>query len=274
MTPITYIKTAWGHRHEINDAAVSNFRQEGFSGLELNVAHTGPASKQIVNCLHANDFLFIAQQWLPATKESVDQYVDRLKANLDTIAGMNPKFINSHTGKDYFSFEDNCRVIELMEDFTKATSIRIYHETHRGRFPFHAKTTLAYLKTFPHLEFTADFSHWCNVSESLLRDQEDTIETVMPHVRYIHARVGYEHSPQVNDPAAPEWKEHLERFFGWWDSIIQSNKEQGRAEMYICPEFGPVPYMPALPYTREPVADQDAVNSWMLKQLINRYQGS
>jgi sugar phosphate isomerase/epimerase len=272
MSTITYIKTAWGHKHPITDAAISNFRQEGFSGLELNVAHTGPSSKEIANCLHTNDFLFIAQQWLPAAIESVDRYIGRLKANLDTITAMKPKFINSHTGKDYFSFEDNCRVIEVMEEFTRATGIRIYHETHRGRFPFHAKTTLAYLKQFPNLEFTADFSHWCNVSESLLRDQQETIEQVIPKVRYIHARVGYEHSPQVNDPAAPEWKDHLERFFGWWDSIIQNNKDQGRAEMYICPEFGPMPYMPALPYTKEPVADQDTVNSWMLQQLQLRYR--
>lgn len=271
MPPITYIKANWGNKHSITDAAISNFRKEGYSGLELNVAATGSVSKDIVDCLHANEFLFIAQQWLPPANESADQYIDRLKANLDTIASMKPKFINSHTGKDYFSFEDNCRVIELMEQFTKATGVSIYHETHRGRFPFHAKTTLGYLKQFPNLEFTADFSHWCNVSESLLHDQQEILEQVISHVRYVHARVGYEHSPQVNDPAAPEWTDHLHRFFGWWDQIIQSNKEQGITEMYICPEFGPMPYMPALPYTREPVADQDKVNAWMLQQLQRRY---
>jgi sugar phosphate isomerase/epimerase len=268
---ITYIKANWGNKNEVNDAAIESFRTEGYSGLELNVAATGPKSAEIVKCLHDNDFSFIAQQWLPPASETVGQYIGRLKANLDTIAAMTPKFINSHTGKDYFSFDDNCRVIEVMAQFTRATGIKIYHETHRGRFPFHAKTTLGYLKQFPNLEFTADFSHWCNVSESLLQDQQDTIDQVIPHVRYIHARVGYEHSPQVNDPAAPEWKDHLERFFGWWDSIIQSNRDRGNAEMYICPEFGPIPYMPSHPYTRIPIADQDGVNSWMLKQLISRY---
>jgi sugar phosphate isomerase/epimerase len=272
MLPVTYIKTNWGNKYAITDAAISNFKHEGYSGLELNVAATGLASKEIVNCLHANDFRFIAQQWLPPANESAEQYINRLKANLDSIAGMKPAFINSHTGKDYFSFEDNCRVIEVMEQFTKATGIPIYHETHRGRFPFHAKTTLAYLKQYPDLQFTADFSHWCNVSESMLQDQKETIRQVIPHVRYIHARVGYEHSPQVNNPAAPEWKGHLEHFFGWWDKIIQSNEEQGQTKMHICPEFGPMPYMPALPYSREPVADQDEVNSWMLKQLQQRYR--
>jgi hypothetical protein len=266
-----YIKTHWGYKNEVNDAAIAGFRQEGYSGLEVNIAASGEKSEPIVERLHANDFIFIAQQWLPPAQESADQYIDRMKANLDRIAALDPQFINSHTGKDYFSFDDNCRVIEVMNQFSTDTGIPIYHETHRGRFAFHLKTTLSYLQAFPDLEFTADFSHWCNVSESMLRDQQELLEQVIPKVRYIHARVGYEHSPQVNDPAAPEWNDHLQRFFGWWDSIIDSNNQAGRSEMYICPEFGPMPYMPSHPYTRIPLADQDGVNSWMLKRLKKRY---
>ncbi|MBS1524534.1 MAG: sugar phosphate isomerase/epimerase [Bacteroidetes bacterium] len=268
---ITYIKTHWGNKNEVNDAAIAGFRLEGYSGLEVNVAACSEKSEAIVERLHANDFTFVAQQWLPPADESVHQYIGRLKANLDRIAGLHPKFINSHTGKDYFLFDENCRVIEVMKHFSKDTSIPVYHETHRGRFAFHAKTTLEYLVAFPDLEFTADFSHWCTVSESLLQDQQQTLDRIIPHVRYIHARVGYEHSPQVNDPAAPEWDAHLQRFYGWWDSIIGSNKEAGRSEMYICPEFGPMPYMPSHPYTRVPITDQDGVNAWMLQQLKSRY---
>ena len=99
------------------------------------------------------------------------------------------------------------------------------------------------------------------------------MDRVIPHVRYIHARIGHEEAPQVNDPAAPEWADHLQRYYQWWDSIIEMNKSTGASKMYICPEFGPVPYMPAKPYTREPIADQDSVNLWMLRQLKKRYAG-
>lgn len=158
-----------------------------------------------------------------------------------------------------------------MQLFSSDKGIPVYHETHRGRFAFHLQTTLSYLEVFPDIELTADFSHWCNVSESMLQDQQEALKKVIPRVRYIHARVGYEHSPQVSDPAAPEWNNHLQRFFGWWDSIINRNKTTGQGTMYICPEFGPMPYMPANPYTRIPLADQDGVNFWMLQQLKARY---
>ncbi|HVV53941.1 MAG TPA: hypothetical protein VHC47_01375, partial [Mucilaginibacter sp.] len=247
---IIYIKTHWGNKKEVDEAAIADLKSEGYSGLEVNVAASGEKIKQIAGCLHANDSIFVAQQWLPPAAESVDQYIGRLEKNLETIATLRPLFINSHTGKDYFSFDDNCRVIQVIDDFTNDTCIPVYHETHRGRFAFHAKTTLAYLEAFPDLQLTADLSHWCNVSESMLQDQQEIIAQVLPRVRYIHARIGHEHAPQVNDPAAPEWKAHLEYFFDWWDRIIQHH--QGR--MFICPEFGPVPYMPSKPYTREPLA--------------------
>lgn len=268
---IIYIKTHWGNKNEVNDATIAEFRKEGYSGLELNVAASGEKSEPIAERLHANNFIFVAQQWLPPANESVDQYINRLKVNLDRIAALRPKFINSHTGKDHFSFEDNCRIIELMQQFSTDTNIPVYHETHRGRFAFHLQTTLSYLQVFPDLEFTADLSHWCNVSESMLLDQEAALNKIIPRVRYIHARVGYEHSPQVNDPAAPEWNDHLQRFFGWWDNIINSSKNAGHSTIHICPEFGPMPYMPSHPYTRIPLADQDGINSWMLRQLKTRY---
>jgi hypothetical protein len=36
-------------------------------------------------------------------------------------------------------------------------------------------------------------------------------------------------------------------------------------------EFGPVPYTPALPYTREPVSDAWQINVWMMKLFRDRY---
>lgn len=41
--------------------------------------------------------------------------------------------------------------------------------------------------------------------------------------------------------------------------------------MTFLTEFGPVDYMPALPYTRQPVADQWAINKHMLDTLRTRY---
>jgi hypothetical protein len=47
---------------------------------------------------------------------------------------------------------------------------------------------------------------------------------------------------------------------GWWDIAIAHQLRAGASYCTITPEFGPNPYMPSLPYTRQPLADQ-----WDLK---------
>ncbi|HAS19048.1 MAG TPA: xylose isomerase, partial [Flavobacteriaceae bacterium] len=38
---------------------------------------------------------------------------------------------------------------------------------------------------------------------------------------HVHARVGFEEGPQVNDPQAPEWKKALERHLNLWETIAK-----------------------------------------------------
>jgi hypothetical protein len=104
----------------------------------------------------------------------------------------------------------------------------------------------------------------------MLKDQRESMKYILPRVKYIHARIGYEHSPQVNDPVAPEWQNHVEQFFSWWDEIMNFRTEPGEP-LYICPEFGPIPYMPTEPFTKRSLSDQDTVNFWMLSELKERY---
>ncbi|QEC61560.1 sugar phosphate isomerase/epimerase family protein [Mucilaginibacter ginsenosidivorans] len=267
---INFIKTCWGQK-DPNLSFINELERDGYSGAEVNVCSTGSKAGEIARALKDEGLVFVAQQWLPPKLETTDQYIDQLRSNLDDIEALRPAFVNSHTGKDFFSFEDNCRVIGIINEFSVQSGIPVYHETHRGRFAFHADSLLPYLEVFKDLKLTADFSHWCVVSESLLQDQQEILEKIIRHVKYIHARIGHAQGAQVNNPSAPEWKGHLDQFFSWWDAIIDKNKKAGEPGIFICPEFGPVPYMPAEPFTLTPVASQDKVNDWMLRQLRSRY---
>ena len=89
---------------------------------------------------------------------------------------------------------------------------------------------------------------------------------------HIHARVGHIQSAQVSDPRAPEWQGEVNTHLQWWDAIVQNRLSQGAATQTITPEFGPVPYMPALPYTKTPVASQWDINIYMLHLLKERYK--
>jgi hypothetical protein len=103
-----------------------------------------------------------------------------------------------------------------------------------------------------------------------LDDQQETLELVLDHVDHIHARIGHPEGPQVNDPRAPEWKDAVHAHFQWWDRTVARRKRDGKVMTFLT-EFGPADYMPSLPYTRQPVADQWEINKHMLDTLRTRY---
>ncbi|MBS1488842.1 MAG: sugar phosphate isomerase/epimerase [Bacteroidetes bacterium] len=272
---LLFICPYWGQEGTVSNHFFLRLQEEQYHGVEINLPHEAGFIKEfhaVLNTLRKskNDFTFIAQQVLSPADETVDEYLARMNARLTFLASQKPDFINSHTGKDYFSFDDNCRIIEAAENIAVRSGVPILHEIHRGRFTFHAYSLLPYLEQFPNMKLTGDFSHWTTVSESLLQDQEYILKKIIPHVHHIHARVGYEQGPQVNDPFAPEWSQHVETFCHWWSQIIATQSARGKKSITITPEFGPAPYMPALPYSRKPLADQWLVNVQIKNLLGNR----
>ncbi|WP_315814817.1 hypothetical protein [Paraflavitalea speifideaquila] len=135
---------------------------------------------------------------------------------------------------------------------------------------YSAPASLHYLQGNPDLRLTLDISHWCNVSESLLEDQPATVELAISRTDHVHSRVGHAQGPQVSDPRAPEWKSAVEAHFSWWDKIVALKKEQGKT-LTMLTEFGPPTYMPTVPFTNQPIADQWAINVHMMQAWKKRY---
>lgn len=270
-----YCCTYWGCEADSADQFLDKVITAGYEGIEIFLpAPTGGFAAELAEELETVQsshpgFLFIAQQLTAPNNESVGSYISKMKKSLNDLAALQPNFINSHTGKDYFSFDDNCRVIEAAQEFSQQRGIRVLHETHRGRFSFHAATLLPYLSRFPELELVGDFSHFCTVSESMLEDQVEIIDQIIPHVSHLHARVGHSQAPQVSDPFAPEWRNHVALFENWWQQIIAHKKATGWKNFTITPEFGPAPYMPALPFTQQPIGNQWEINCQMMQFLKN-----
>jgi sugar phosphate isomerase/epimerase len=267
---ISYVCPHWGQESLSAAAFIAKAVAHQFDGIEINLPENNfiePFMLALDGLRHERpDFVFIPQHILSPQNESLDAYKARVKHKLAELAGYQPSFINSHTGKDHFSFDDNCRIIEVYANFSAKTGIKVYHETHRGRFSFHASTLLAYLEKFPELELVGDFSHFCVVSESLLNDQQHILAQIIPRVAHIHARVGFEQGPQASEPFAPEWEIHLHTFVHWWKQMIDHQKHRGAAGITITPECGPAPYMPLLPFTQQPIASQ-----WHINYAMKRY---
>jgi sugar phosphate isomerase/epimerase len=266
---IKYLCPFWGSETIGPEVFVERVMEAGFDGVEINLPDNEDHQKKIVKYLNDNRLLFVAQQYLPSLNEDFATYRRRYIRRLEELAALGPLFINSHTGKDFWSFAQNCQLIEDAFLIQESTGVPVYHETHRGRFTFHPAQLLQFLDRYPALKITADFSHWCAVSESFLEDQRPSLERAIQHTGHIHARVGHTQSPQVTDPFVPEWEAALHTFVNWWQEIIQFNSSQGNTQMCICPEFGPAPYMPSLPYTNQPVNNQWLLNVKM-KDFLRR----
>ena len=206
-----------------------------------------------------------------AGEKDFKQNLTSFEKMVDVALQYKPLYFNSHSGKDYFTPEQAKAFFDLTTQKSKQSGVPIYHETHRSRLCFAAHITKQYLEKSPDLRLTLDISHWCNVHESLLDDQEEAVNLALSRTEHIHARVGHAEGPQVNDPRAPEWGNAVKHHLAWWDKVIEYKVKSGKTAT-ILTEFGPVDYLPALPYTRQPVADQWAINVYMMKLLRERYK--
>ena len=263
--------TNWGFTGT-TDEFCGKAKKEGYDGIEM----WWPLAKK------DQDDLFAALKkhglaigfLCGGSQPNAAEHLDFFKRMIDAAAGntiQRPLYINCHSGRDHFTYEQNQLFIDHSTQLAKQTGITICHETHRSRMLFAAHIARNFIEKNPALKLTFDVSHWCNVHETLLQDQKDTVELALDRVEHIHARIGHAEGPQVNDPRAPEWEAAVKQHFAWWDNVIARKKITG-GRMTILTEFGPPDYMPTLPYTRQPLGDQWAINAHMMRVLKERYR--
>ncbi|MEB3104020.1 hypothetical protein VF724_20615 [Paenibacillaceae bacterium T2] len=132
-------------------------------------------------------------------------YPDSAEAHIASLETQ-PVLINSQSAKDSMPHEEQVSFFRHAIRLEKHIGVPLGHETHRGRATFTPWSTAKLLQDLPELHIVADFSHWCNVCESMLPDHEESLSLAMRHVIHIHARVGYKHGPQVPDFRVPEYE--------------------------------------------------------------------
>lgn len=266
----------WGNEAIPPNEFIKKTSEVGFKGVEFFlIPQTENAEKIMYAIAYAKainpDFFFSLLQLNITTNERPEEHIEFLKKNLPQLAALNPDFINCHTGRDFFSFDDNCRIIDTVQNIAHKLGVRILHETHRSRFSFHAPTLIPYLERFPEMELVGDFSHFTVVGESMLEHNKELLEKIYPHVSHIHARIGYEQGPQINDPSAPEWESHSQQFLDWWKRILHVRKSKGQEIFTITPEFGPPPYLPCEPFTKLPLSNPFESNVFMFQLLQENF---
>lgn len=264
---VLILATNWGFDGNIM-AFCKKAREAGYDGIEVWWPGDPAERQRLKEALKEYDLKagFLCGGSGPDVKQHFEHYRRAVEEALE----WQPLYINSHSGKDFFTFEQNARFIEF--SLEKKGKTEILHETHRGRMCYSAPVTAAFLNRYPEMKLTLDISHWTNVHESLLDDQPEAVNLALKHTRHIHARVGHQQGPQVNDPRAPEWEGVVKRHLEWWDTAVKYQLDSGKKQVTFLTEFGPPAYLPALPYTRQPVASQWEVNVHMLNLLKARYK--
>lgn len=268
---IKVLATNWGFEGSMDDFC-AKAKKDGYDGIEHWWPYNNTTQQEeLFTALKKYDleigFLCGAGESLPV------EHIQSFKKMLDEAVvktKQTPLYINLHSGKDYFSIEDNSKIVEYTLQVAKQSGIPIYHETHRGRMMFATTTTNQFLKKYTDLKLTLDISHWCNVHESMLADQQENVAAALQRTGHIHARIGYQEGPQVADPRAPEWEYAVKAHFDWWDKVVAQKKKAGEQLTFLT-EFGPPLYMQTLPYTLQPLSNQWEINVHMMKLLRKRY---
>ncbi|WP_443938518.1 sugar phosphate isomerase/epimerase family protein [Pedobacter sp. MW01-1-1] len=269
---LLFLQTNWGYTGSLEEFCTDT-KKAGYDGAELWWLGEDRAKQEHFFATLKKYDLQIAFL-VGAGQSNFDQHFAKFKENLDAACSntfQKPLYINCHSGKDYFTYEQNKKIIDYTLAKRKETGIPIYHETHRSRMLFACHIAKNFAENIPDLQITLDISHWCNVHESLLADQKESVDFLLGRVGAIHGRIGHPEGPQVNDPRAPEWDKIVKAHLEWWDKVIARKKQNGE-RITILTEFGPPDYMPTIPYTRQPVANQWDINVYMMNLLKQRYQ--
>lgn len=266
------LATSWGYMGTFDDYC-ARIKDAGFDGIELGWPEETRFRDEVFAALDRHDldvgFICIVLRPDGGFEEHLRRFT-RVMQDAVSLSPRAPLYLDCHSGRDYYHFTRNKAFYDSAQEAARGGTMKVLHETHRSRMLYAPAVAREYMMRIPQMRIALDLSHWCVVSESLLEDQADTVEMALQRTDAISARVGHAQGPQVADPRAPEWAEALNAHLAWWDRVVALKRERGEA-LVMTPEFGPPDYMPTMPFARQPVADQWAINLHMMRLLRERY---
>ncbi|RYY35560.1 MAG: sugar phosphate isomerase/epimerase, partial [Sphingobacteriaceae bacterium] len=169
---IKFLAPSWGNILPW-DKFFDRAKQDGFDGVEIGLPpDISQAELDLIQELCNKRGLDIVAQHYSTYEADFNQHYDTYSKWFDMIAGYPCLRINTQTGKDYFTFEQNKALIDVTVAHQTKYGIPVSHETHRNKFAFAAHITKEYLQKIDYLRLTLDLSHWVNVAESYLEDQQ------------------------------------------------------------------------------------------------------
>ena len=141
---VFFFQTNWGFNEQI-ETFVKKAKTSGYDGVEIWAPKDSIKQIEISNILNNYNMkvIFLCGSNPSLTfKKSLDEYEKYLKNTLE----LRPIAVNSHTGSDFYNFNQNMAFLELAEKLSNEYKIPVYHETHRRRFSYSIPETIRYLE--------------------------------------------------------------------------------------------------------------------------------
>ena len=260
--------TQWGSQHLPLEDFFTKVKEAGYDGIDTWVPEDVNEKKKFISLLDEYQLAIVSHQY-QAKGNNINEFCKSLEYYLSLSTECNPLLINSHSGKDYFSFDEQLKVIDTVEEFSAKHNIVVAHETHRGHIGYSPYNVMELFKQRPAMKITADFSHWTCVTESWLENSAGIMEEAIKRTKHVHARVGFTQGPQIPDPRLAAWQEPVNFFLNIWEQIVAYQKLQKAYFFTMTTEFGPPPYMWTDVKDNLPVTNQWEINCFM-KDLLRK----
>jgi len=276
---IRTVRHLWGVE-EAWETALPKIRDNGYYAIETPLHFLSAQDKRRLALLLEKNGLKLINQihtdsYLPGKRsKDVEHHIQNFKDGLETAKQYGAVFCNSHSGYEGWTNEQKEHFFSECLRLEKEYGINVCHETHRRRIFYNPWDTRDILLKFPDLKVTADLSHFFVVLSNNLDEEMDIIKLIAERTLLIHARVGYDNGPQVNDPRAEENLEWVEAHERCWDEIWKSQHRRNLEFTYLEPEFGPPSYMHTLPFTQVPVTNLWEICEWQTKRQVERFHKS
>ncbi len=131
----------------------AKIRDGGFDGVEIAIPPDGETCIRARESLDKLGLALVAQQ-CRTTGRTVAEHIASFEDQYERALLLKPLFVNSHTGRDHFTQDENLAIFDHAESPAAQHGLPVYHETHRSRAFFSVPSTVQILKARPQLRLT------------------------------------------------------------------------------------------------------------------------
>src|SRR5258708_6987865 len=134
---IKFYAPRWGSENIPWPEFADKVAADGYDGVEVFPLESLSERDALLRSLEDNNLELALLHSEQTEGKDFERYKAALKKNLAILATyqtnkIKPRFINSHTGREYYTRDQMAQCFNICNTFSEQTGIKIIHETHRN----------------------------------------------------------------------------------------------------------------------------------------------